>query len=163
MGIIGVIGGFVGIVGGICGILSLVYVIRQTAYARQQTKLMQDDVQKRQRDEKEDSQWAERYERLANQLLKINPEMKIQPPGVPLTYLYTSIFPAELRRALETYVIQVDSSQTRFLRKSSPRPDELRLSNLRETVKRAEQCMAAFQKQNPKIDLNYYMGFKERV
>src|SRR5712672_1215371 len=45
--------------------------------------------------------------------------------------LYTSIFPdATLRKALETYIVQVDSSQTRFLR-MNPRPDELRRTNLR--------------------------------
>ena len=122
---------------------------------------MEDDLRERKREETEDSQWAERRERLANQLLRINPLMKIQPPGVSLTCLWTSIFPdAKLREALQTYVVELHRSQTEFVRKTPPRPDELRLSNLRDTVTRAERCLADFQKQNPKIDLKYYMGFQ---
>ncbi|SRR6266851_3110543 len=150
----------IGAVGGVCGIASLLYAHRQTRYARQQTKLMEHDIRKREREENEDSQWGERHERLVNQLLRINPTLTIQPPGLPATCLYTSIFPdAKFREALQTCAVQLDSSQTQFLRRS-PRPDELRRSNLRETVKRAEQCMTEFQKQNPKIDLKYYMGFQ---
>jgi hypothetical protein len=150
----------IGVVGVLCGIAGLLYAIRQTGYARQQTKLMEDDLRERRHEENEDYQWAERHERLMNQILQINPQLKVQLPGVPLTYLYTSIFPdAMLRKALETYVVQLDSSQTRFLR-MTPRPDELRRTNLRDTVKKAEECMADFQKRNPKIDLNYYMGFQ---
>ena len=153
----------IGAVGGVCGIASLLYAHRQTKYARQQTKLMEDDIRERRREEKEDSEWAERHERLVNHLVRVNPYLQIQPPGVPLTRLYTSIFPdAKLRQELQTYIVQLDSGQTQFLRRS-PRPDELRRTNLRETVKRAEQCLADFQRQNPKIDLNYYMGFNERV
>jgi len=86
--------------------------------------------------------------------------MTVQPTGVPATQLYPSIFPdAKIRGALQTYIVQLNASQTQFLQRPNPRPDELRLTNLRETIKRAEQCMAEFQKQNPKIDLNYYMGF----
>jgi hypothetical protein len=110
--------------------------------------------------EREESEWANRYERLVSQLTQINPTVTVAPPGVPATQLYPSIFPdAKIREALQTYIVQLDASQTRFLRRPNPRPDELRLTNLRETIQRAEQCMAEFQKQNPKIDLNYYMGF----
>jgi hypothetical protein len=151
----------IGVVGVLCGIAALLYARSQTKYARQQTKLMEDDLRERKREENEDSQWAERHERLANQLLRINPLMKIQPTGVPLTCLWTSIFPdARLREALQTYVVQLHSSQTEFVRRTPPRPDELRLSNLRETVTRAERCLTDFQKQNPKVDLKYYMGFQ---
>jgi len=151
----------IGIVGLLCGIAGVLYARSQTRYARQQTKLMEDQLREQKREENEDLKWAERHERLANQLLKINPLLKIQPPGAPLTCLWTSIFPdAKLREALQTYVVQLHSSQTEFVRRTPPRPDELRLSNLRETVKRAEQCMSDFQKHNRKIDLKYYMGFQ---
>jgi len=110
--------------------------------------------------EREESEWANRYERLVSQLTKINPLLTVQPPGVPATRLYPSIFPdAKIREALQTYIVQLNASQTGFLRRTNPRPDELRLTNLRETIKRAEQCMAEFQRQNPKINLDYYMGF----
>ena len=108
--------------------------------------------------EREESEWANRYERLVSQITKISPTMTVQPTGVPATQLYPSIFPdAKIREALQTYIVQSNGSQ--FLRRNNPRPDELRLTNLRETIKKAEQYMAEFQKQNPKIDLNYYMGF----
>ncbi len=111
--------------------------------------------------EREESEWANRYERLVSQLMQINPLLTVQPPGVPATRLYPSIFPdAKFREALQTYIVQLNASQTEFLRRTNPRPDELRLTNLRETIKRAEQCMIEFQKQNPKIDLKYYMGFQ---
>ncbi len=153
MHIIGVIGGIFGIVGGLCGIASLLY-------ARRQTRLMEDDIRKRERDEKGDSQWAERHERLASQLLRINPLLTIQPPGLPSVCLYPSIFPdGKLREALQTYVVELHASRTQFLRLAAPRPDELRRSVVRETISRAEQCLADFQRQNPKIDLQYYMGF----
>jgi hypothetical protein len=111
--------------------------------------------------EREGSEWANRYERLVSQLTKLTPTLTVQPPGVPATLLYPSIFPdPKFREALQTYIVQLNASQTEFLRRTNPRPDELRLTNLRETIKRAEQCMIEFQKQNPKIDLKYYMGFQ---
>jgi len=89
--------------------------------------------------------------------------MTVQPTGVPATQLYPSIFPdARIREALQTYIVEMNDSTTQFLRRPNPRPDELRLTNLRETIKRAEECMAEFQKRNPKIDLKYYMGFQSR-
>jgi hypothetical protein len=110
--------------------------------------------------EREESEWANRYERLVSQVTKITPTLTVQPAGVPATLLYPSIFPdAKFREALQAYIVQLNASQTEFLRRTNPRPDELRLTNLRETIKRAEQCMAEFQRQNPKINLDYYMGF----
>lgn len=152
----------IGVVGGVCGIVSLLYGIRQTSYARQQTKLMQDDIRRRERDEKQESEWAEKHERLASQLLKLrSPGLTIEPPGLAATTLYPSIFPdVKLREAMETYVVGLNSGGTQFVRREAPRPDELRLAVVRETIRKAEQCMADFQKGNPKIDLTYYMGFR---
>lgn len=113
--------------------------------------------------EREELEWADRYERLVSQITKITPTMTVQPTGVPATQLYPSIFPdARIREALQTYIVEMNDSTTQFLRRPNPRPDELRLTNLRETIKRAEECMAEFQKRNPKIDLKYYMGFQSR-
>lgn len=152
--IIGAVGGIFGIVGGACGVASLVY-------ARRQTKLMEDDKSKRERGETEDSEWAERHERLASQLLRINPNLRIAPPGVPEMVLYASIFcDGKLREALQTYIVDLHPSGTQFVRRAAPRPDELRRAVVRETIRKAERCMAEFQRQNPKIDLKYYMGFE---
>ncbi len=60
------------------------------------------------------------------------------------------------------YVVRLNASKTEFLRREAPRPDELRRTVVRGTIEKAEKCMAVFQRQNPKIDLNYYIGFKER-
>lgn len=87
--------------------------------------------------ESEESEWANRYERLMSQLVQINPMLTVQPPGVPATPLYPSIFPdAKFREALQTYIVQLNASQTEFLRRANPRPDE-----------------------NLKINLDYYIGF----
>jgi len=70
----------------------------------------------------------------------------------------STIFPDPIFRvALENYIVQVNGSGVQFSKKN-PRPDELRRTNLRDTIKQAEQCMAHFQKDNPGIDLKYYMS-----
>jgi hypothetical protein len=92
--------------------------------------------------------------------VRINPGLTIRPPGCQHEVcLYGSIFPdAKFREALENYVVQVNASHTQFSQRN-PRPDELRRANLRETVRKAEEILADFQKKNPKIDLRHYMGF----
>jgi len=151
----------------IIGVLALVGTLAGVYYARGQlreAKRVREEnaaaIARQDQAESEESEWANRYERLVSQLTQISPTMTVQPTGVPATQLYPSIFPdAKFREALQTYVVQMNASQTQFLRRTNPRPDELRLINLRETIKRAEKCMAEFQKQNPKIKLDYYMGF----
>jgi hypothetical protein len=64
-----------GVIGGICGIWSLVYT-------RQQTKLMAQDIQERKNQDAVDADWAIRYEKVVNQLRKINPHLQVQEPGV---------------------------------------------------------------------------------
>ena len=143
----------IGAIGGLCGLWSL-------WYARRQTHLMEQQMRREENQEKDDLDWSERFERLANQLVRINPGFSIKPPGYQHEVgLYGSIFPdPKFREALENYVVQANSSHTQFSQRN-PRPDELRRANLRETVKKAEQCLADFQEKNPKIDLKYYMGF----
>jgi hypothetical protein len=156
-----------GVVVTIISVLALLGTLVGVYYARGQLRearrVREEDAKALARQheaEREESEWANRYERLVSQLTKITLTMTVQPTGVPATQLYPSIFPdAKFREALQTYIVQLNASQTEFLRRPNPRPDELRLTNLRETIKRAEQCMAEFQRQNPKIDLNYYMGF----
>ena len=154
----------------IISVLALLSTLAGLYYARGQLrearKVREETVEALARQheaEREESEWANRYERLVSQLTRINPTLTVQPTGVPATQLYPSIFPdAKTREALQTYIIELTGSTTQFLRRPNPRPDELRLTSLRETIERAEQCMAEFQKQNPKIDLKYYMGFQSR-
>jgi hypothetical protein len=147
------ISGIIGAIGGLCGFWSL-------WYARRQTHLMQQQMQREAIHDKDELGWSERFERLANQLVRINPGLSVKPSGYEHGIcLYPAIFPdPRFREALENYVVHVSPGHTQFSQRN-PRPDELRRSNLRETVKKAERCMADFQKQNPKIDLKYYMGF----
>ena len=108
--------------------------------------------------DQEELEWSERFERLARQLSHIGPALHIVPKGSssPI-HLFSSIFPArELQDALQAQVIQLSSSGTHFVPRS-PRPDELRRKVLRETVQKAEQCMAAFQIEHPNVDLKYYL------
>ncbi len=120
---------------------------------------MEAQIRRQDAQDKEDLDWSERFERLANQLARINPGMTIQEPGKNSTMgLYASIFPdPKFREALENYIVQLNSSRTQFAQRN-PRPDELRRANLRDTIRKAEQCMADFQRHNPGIDLRYYMG-----
>jgi hypothetical protein len=142
----------IGAVGGLCGLWSV-------WYSRRQTVLMEVQIHKQDAQDAEELRWSERFERLTNQLVRINPQLQIQEPGKDFAVpLYITIFhDPKFRESLETYIVQVDSTRTQFSRRS-PRPDELRRSNLRDTIKIAEQCMAEFQKSNPRIDLKYYMG-----
>jgi len=143
----------IGAVGGVCGLWSL-------WYSRRQTVLMEEQARKQESQDREELAWSERFERLANQLSRINPALSIQVPGSMNSpaVLYSWIFPdAKFREALENYVVQVNSSRTQFSQRN-PRPDELRRANLRETITKAEKYMAEFQRKNPGIDLTYYMG-----
>jgi|SRR5882724_1244474 len=142
----------IGAVGGLCGGWSL-------WYSRRQTILMEGQIRKQETQDTEELDWSERFEHLANQLARISPSMSIQEPGKNSTMgLYASIFPdPKFREALENYVVQMNSSRTQFAQRN-PRSDELRRTNLRDTIKKAEQYLADFQKHNPGIDLKYYMG-----
>jgi len=142
----------IGAVGGLFGACSW-------WFSRRQVHLMEAQIRRQDAQDKEDLDWSERFERLANQLARINPGMTIQEPGKNSTMgLYASIFPdPKFREALENYIVQLNSSRTQFAQRN-PRPDELRRANLRDTIRKAEQCMADFQRHNPGIDLRYYMG-----
>lgn len=109
--------------------------------------------------DKEELEWADRFERLVNQLTRINPGLSIRPPGRTHELgLYASIFPdAKFREALENYIVFVNAGRNQFSPRN-PRSDELRRTNFRETVEKAEKYILDFQKQNPDIDLKYYMG-----
>ena len=142
-------------------VLAVLYAKRSVHYTKRQTEIMEGQIQKQEAQDKEELDWSERFERLAKQLVRINPGLTIQPPGYQAgsgIVLYTSIFPdAKFREALETYIIQLNIGRTRFLQRN-PRPDELRRTNLRETIKKAEQYLADFQENNPQVNLKYYMG-----
>src|ERR1700722_5144112 len=133
----------IGAVGGICGLFSLLY-------ARRQTRLIEEDLRNRQARDDEDRAWSIRFERVMNQILRVSPHLQVQEPGVHgLTMMYTSIFPDPVfRLAVESYLVQLDRTRTLFLPRS-PRPDELRSKNLRETVEKAEFLLMDFRQKHP--------------
>jgi len=124
-----------------------------------QTHLMEGQIHKQETQEKEDLDWVREIRAPSKPIVTNKPRPDNSRTRKSYTIgLYASIFPnAQLRDAIENYVVQANPSRTQFAQRH-PRPDELRRSNLRETVKRAEQYMAAFQKQHPHIDLKHYLG-----
>lgn len=143
----------IGGVGGLCGLWSL-------WYSRRQVVLMEQEIRKEDDLSKDELAWSERFERLANSLCRISPGLTIQEPGKNSTMcLYGAIFSdPKFREALENYVVQVNPGRTQFAQRN-PRPDELRRSNFRQTIDRAEQHLREFQKEYPNISLKYYMDF----
>jgi hypothetical protein len=127
--------------------------LRAKKYAHEQVQLMQEqnkDIQERKNQDAIDADWAVRYEKVVNQLRKINPHLQVQEPGVTgTTMMYTTIFPDHRFRAdLQTYIVPLDSSGTVFLPRS-PRPDELRSPKMREIIANAEQKLIGFRKNHP--------------
>jgi len=64
----------IGAVGGLCGLWSV-------WYSRRQTVLMEVQIHKQETQEAEELNWSERFDRLANQLVRISPVLTIKPPG----------------------------------------------------------------------------------
>jgi hypothetical protein len=127
--------------------------LRAEKYSHEQVQLMQEqnkDIQERKNQDAIDADWAIRYEKVVNQLRKINPHVQVQEPGVTgTTMMYTTIFPDHRFRAdLQTYIVPLDSSGTVFLPRS-PRPDELRSPKMREIITKAEQLLGEFRKNHP--------------
>jgi hypothetical protein len=140
----------IGGVGGICGIVALYYAWRQT-------RLMSEDIRSRRREAEEDIEWAARFERVMNQLLRINPylQVKVAASAEPIN-AYNTIFPgAESRRTIQAYIVQLDPSATQFLPRR-PRPDELRLTTTRNAVKQAEVALQSFRQRYP--DAVHHLG-----
>ncbi len=135
--------GLFGIIGGVCGIWSLFY-------GRRQTKLMEQDLRDRRKQEADDDNWADRLEKLSNQLRRINPHLQVQEPGVKgTTWVYPTIFPdPKFRVDIENYIVQVNESQTLFLPRK-PQAYELRSPRMRETIKKAEALLQRFRQERP--------------
>jgi hypothetical protein len=81
--------------------LSAMYTKRQAESAQEQIGLMEQDLAKRERSESEERDWAERFEKLASQLIRINPGMRVQDTiSHQDRYLWDEVFNVDLRRAL---------------------------------------------------------------
>ena len=154
----------IGGVGGLCGIYALVQNWEQTKLAREQTRLMREQAKKSEEQEREERQWAERHERLAMRISHIGPNMLIASPNANSHIcLYPAVFQdPQFRSKLETYVVDLNASRTEF-RPHKATPHELHLQGLRDTVATAEQLIEKYTKENPKIQLMYYLGVEPRI
>jgi len=142
---------------------ALLIARRTESYAQIQVQLMREQAKKSEEQEREERQWAERHERLATRL-SINPNMVTAAPGANSHFcLYSDVFrEPQFRSKLETYVVDLNASRTEF-RPHKATPHELRLQGLRDTVATAEQLIDKYVKENPKIQLMYYLGVEPRV
>jgi len=125
---------------------------------------MREQAKKSEEQERDERQWAERHERLATRLSNIGPNMLIAAPNTNSHFcLYCDVFrDPQFRSKLETYVVDLNASRTEF-RPHKATPHELRLQGLRDTVANAEQLIDKYVKENPKIQLMYYLGVEPRV
>lgn len=154
----------IGIVGGLCGFYSLYQNHQQTKLAKEQTDLMKDQAKKAAELDAEERQWAERHEKLATQLARINPGLMIADPNANSHLnLYPAVFPdPKFRNLIETYIVSLNPSRTEFFPRK-PAPHELRMQGFRDTVLKCEELIEKFDKENPRIQLFYYLGVKSRV
>jgi hypothetical protein len=143
---------------------ALFVALRTESYARIQVQLMQEQAKKSEEQERDERQWAERHERLASRLSRISPNMMLAAPDAKSHFcLYPDIFrDPQFRSKLETYIVDLNASRTEF-RPHKATPHELRLQGLRDTVNTAEQLIDKYIKENPKVQLMYYLGVEKRV
>ena len=145
-------------------VYALVVALRTDSSVRAQVLLMQEWGKKFDEREHDERQWAERHERLATQLSRISPNMMLAAPDAASHFcLYPAVFQdPHFRSKLETYVVDLNASRTEF-RPHKATPHELRLQGLRDTVATAEQLIDKYVRENPKIQLMYYLGVEPRV
>ena len=132
------------IIGGICAIWALVY-------ERRQTKLAERDIQDRRKQETDVGNWAQRFEKISNQLMRINPRLQVQEPDTKgVTWVYTTIFPdPKFRVDVQVYIVHLSESGTFFVRRK-PQAYELRSRRMRETIKKAEALLLKFRQEHPR-------------
>ena len=148
MTILTIVFGLFGVVGGSFGILSYIVTRRQLALLRQ-------DISDRKKQEADDARWAERFEELSNRLLRINPQLEVQEPGVTgTTCIYLTMFPdPKFRFDVESLIVEVDPDRTVFMPRT-PEPYQFRSKRMRETIERAEGLMAKFALVHPSCALH---------
>jgi hypothetical protein len=148
MTILMVVFGVFGVVGGTLGTLSYIMTRRQLSLLRQ-------DIADRKKQEAEGAQWAERFEELSNKLLRINPRLEVQEPGVTgTTCIYLTMFPdPKFRLDVESLIVEVDLGRTVFMPRT-PEPYQFRSKRMRETIEKAESLMAKFALVHPSCALH---------
>ena len=115
--------------------------LRQAKIAEAQKKIAEELAAKQNEQEREVRDWQVRHETVAIQLSRISPHQMMGVPPGTMTMVYTTVFPdRQLRLDIETYVVELVDSRTRFTPRH-PSPHELRSPALRETVKTVERIL----------------------
>jgi hypothetical protein len=140
---VGVFTTVLSIMGGICAVWAL--------YERRQTKLVERDIRDRRKRDADDDNWAKRFKKISNQLMRINPRLQVQEPDTKgLTWVYTTMFPdPKFRADVQVYIVHVNESGMFFLRRK-PQAYELRSLRMRETIEKAEALLLKFRQEHPR-------------
>jgi hypothetical protein len=118
---------------------------------------MEQDIVDRKKQEAEDDDWADRFEKLSNHLRRISPRVQVQEPGVNgATWVYTTMYlDPKFRADIENYIVQLNPSETLFLPRK-PQAYELRSPRMRETIAKGEALMERFVKEHPTCKQHLY-------
>ena len=105
---------------------------------------------RQERQERADHDWQLKHEKVAVQIARINPRLIVAVPGTQhQVILYQNIFKSpELRERIETYIVQLVDSRTRFAVRK-PTQHELRSPTLRQTVTEVAASLDTFVRENP--------------
>lgn len=148
----------VAVVALIVACLSAMYTKRQAESAGKQIRLMEEELAQKERSEAEERDWAERFKKLASQSTRINPGIRVQDSvSHQDRYLWDEAFNVDLQRALERYVVQKNNANTAFIQRNAG-PHQLKISGMRDTIRKAEKAIEDFQKNNSGSNLKYYLG-----
>ena len=126
-------------------------------YQKKQVSIAEKDFTSRMEEQRLDAEWIERYEKLTRQLQRIHPKQQATDPYTKDTFvIFDEMFPNPyFRRILLETVINLDRSETKFVRKDF-QPHELKQAYLRDKVAEAERCIADFRKKHPRLPA--YLG-----
>jgi len=131
-------------------ILISLYALRVSLRTKAQLQVTQQDIANKKKQEDEDLKWAERFEELSSRLLRINPRIQVQEPGLKTpTWIYTTMYPdPKFRVDIENLIVNMDPYGVVFLPRT-PEPHQLRSKRMRETIAKAETLMAQFISAHP--------------
>jgi hypothetical protein len=120
-------------------------------YCYTQVKLMRQGNARREAAEREIEEWSARAQYVVLKLVGFAGRWSNGGNGVPGGPLYGMVLSSlELRRLVESYLIQMDQSANRADARMLT-PDMLQRKGVQDTIKRVEECFAAVRKDNPAI------------
>lgn len=128
---------------GVAGIIGAFY-----AYA--QVRLIREERARRETEERELADWSVRAQDVVQKLIALAPRWWQGGEGFSQCPLYPMIVPPELRGLVEIYLIHLNPSTSRAEARTLT-PDMLRLTVVRDTIKRVEDCFESIRKKSSLI------------